>query len=135
MTARRPAVSTSWAVSANRTSSRATSATSAPARAYAAAMARPIPREAPVTSARLPVRSVIGSLQVARPVGTSLWVSYGPSHAVGSGAAPGTTAATTSSKTRRTNGSPTHRCLAPSTATTRACGMRANRSTASSGRR
>src|SRR5215475_15172862 len=53
----RPAAVTSSAVSASPSALRATRATSAPACASATAIARPIPREAPVTKAVLPVRS------------------------------------------------------------------------------
>src|ERR1700691_2325778 len=53
----RPNSPTAPAVSSRPSSVRATSATSAPAAAMATAMARPIPREAPVMKACLPVRS------------------------------------------------------------------------------
>ncbi len=53
----RPSASIASAVSASPSSLRATSATSAPASARATAMTRPIPRDAPVTNAFLPVRS------------------------------------------------------------------------------
>jgi hypothetical protein len=61
-------------------------------------------------------------------------VSIGPSHSVGRGSATaGFSAATTSSSTRSV--SPTHRCFAPSTATSSTCGTTENRSFASGGRR
>src|SRR5699024_5126077 len=50
-----------------------------------------------------------------------------PDQVVGSGPCSGSTCATISSSTRRTDGSPTHRCLAPSTPITVACGTRAKR--------
>ncbi len=53
----RPTAVMADAVSARPSSLRATSATSAPASASATAMTRPIPRDAPVTNALLPVRS------------------------------------------------------------------------------
>src|SRR5215470_5069440 len=53
----RPAAVTSSAVSASPSAVRAMRATSAPACASATAIARPIPRDAPVTKAVLPVRS------------------------------------------------------------------------------
>ncbi len=56
-TALRPTASMSEAVSARPSALRATSATSAPASANATAMAWPMPREAPVTNAFLPVSS------------------------------------------------------------------------------
>src|ERR1700722_3590046 len=55
--ASRPTARTAAAVSASPSAPRATRATSAPASAYATAIARPMPREAPVTNAFLPVRS------------------------------------------------------------------------------
>src|SRR5580692_341467 len=55
--ASRPVAWTAAAVSARPSAPRATSATSAPASAKATAIARPMPREAPVTNAFLPLRS------------------------------------------------------------------------------
>ncbi len=69
-----------------------------------------------------------------RPVGVDevSAVSMGPSHSRGSGTATsGATRWTISSRT--VSASPTHRCLAPSTPTTSACGTTENRSRASSG--
>ena len=62
MTAFRPSAPICSAVSASPSSLRATRARSAPAPASATAITCPIPREAPVTKAFLPVRSKSGTL-------------------------------------------------------------------------
>ena len=117
----RPRAVMSDAVSASPSSLRATSATSAPAAASPIAIDWPIPRDAPVTNAFLPDRSKGLTRQ-----------SF---HSAGSGQAAGLRCRTISFSTIRTYGSPTHRCLARSPTTSSACGTRANRARASSGRR
>ena len=102
------------AVAASPSSPRATSARSAPACASATAIACPMPRDAPVTKAFLPVRSK--------------GVTNQSFHSVGSGHAAGLTRRTISPSTIRTEGSPTQRCLARSAAISSACGTRAKRS-------
>ena len=103
-TALRPTASMSDAVSARPSALRATIATSAPASANATAMTWPMPREAPVTNAFLPVSSnrlmgspqLVVSLLVVSLLVVSLAATSAGSTAVGSGQAAGLTRRTIS---------------------------------------